>query len=499
MGAGLDCSLRVLSFQDYANLGATSQQFAASYKSSYYLTMSFAQPITKDGFLYNGDLHVDVGNLNRHKRASIAEITAILRPDLISNKAINAQTQKDQVGHWYEAQLIHYGLPPSKDKARAKMRLLEALNNSKLAVPEGISKLEAEMKKEYASAERKAKAEYKKQMGSTDAKSGTTGKKRKQPEPEIVNNVNLSISFGPQGVISLNGTPAQQPSPTKKAKTATPKAIKLQNDPVEEGNARPKQTARRSTGSFQIGDRPGLTAKSPAQDGARKKQTAKSSRGGFQASQHSVTDAPGSSPGQTWPKQTARRSAGSVSIGDRSSTGVAKAPVVKKEPAIKKEKKAKEEPKNEDLPKLGLLNGYYDIDCPTIDSQWPDSTEEAMCLILTLDSPTMWGAYDFGMFSGIIRFPSRPMVSSNQPMSCKWRGQENGEGEMSFGDHCIGSVKFLGGGRIEGWLNLYGRCEFSGIRQAGPGNALRTAASMKQEWEGYSEETYEAAYRSRWD
>lgn len=103
--------------------------------------MSFAAPGFKDGFWYDGDLYVEVGGLNRHKRAPIAEITAILRPDLKKSKTTTAQPSKDPVGHWYEAQLLHYGLPPSKDKARAKMRLLEAVNNSSLAVPVAISRL----------------------------------------------------------------------------------------------------------------------------------------------------------------------------------------------------------------------------------------------------------------------------------------------------------------------------------------------------------------------
>lgn len=42
---------------------------------------------------------------------------------------------KDRPGHWYEAQLIHYGLPPSKTKSTAKMRLLDALNKGNVAVP----------------------------------------------------------------------------------------------------------------------------------------------------------------------------------------------------------------------------------------------------------------------------------------------------------------------------------------------------------------------------
>ena len=60
--------------------------------------MSFAAPSTSGNFLYNGDLHVDVGNFNRHKRATPTEISALLRPDLKKAKA--GPPVKDQVGHW---------------------------------------------------------------------------------------------------------------------------------------------------------------------------------------------------------------------------------------------------------------------------------------------------------------------------------------------------------------------------------------------------------------
>lgn len=140
--------------------------------------MSFAPPISRNGFHYNGDLYVEVGNLNRHKRASIAEITALLRPDLTKSKGRRTPS-KDEFGHWYTAQLIHYGLPPSQDKARAKVRLLEALNASK-TVPPVIKKLEDSLQKEYQAAERKAKAAYKK--ANTLITEGKN-KKRKQPEP----------------------------------------------------------------------------------------------------------------------------------------------------------------------------------------------------------------------------------------------------------------------------------------------------------------------------
>ncbi|KAL8781683.1 MAG: hypothetical protein Q9213_005900 [Squamulea squamosa] len=174
--------------------------------------MSFAPSIARDGFYYNGDLYIEVGNLNRHKRASISEITAILRPNLKQSKAASTTLQpKDPVGHWYEAQLIHYGLPPSKDKARAKMRLLEALNTSELNIPAHISQLEERLKKEYAPV--------------------TASKKRKQPEPS--NTFKVNINFGPVNANSYQisepraGTTTDVTQPlvkkTKKTATATAK------------------------------------------------------------------------------------------------------------------------------------------------------------------------------------------------------------------------------------------------------------------------------------
>lgn len=145
--------------------------------------MAFAAPVVRDQFLYTGgDLFVDVGNLNRHKRASVAELTTLLRPDLKKSKGGGEQS-KDQVAHWYEAQCLHYGLPPSKDKARAKLRLLEALNTSKLEVPARLASLESEMKKEFVAAERKARAHHKASLQGPGANEAPpASKKRKASE-----------------------------------------------------------------------------------------------------------------------------------------------------------------------------------------------------------------------------------------------------------------------------------------------------------------------------
>ncbi|CAF9939307.1 hypothetical protein IMSHALPRED_001289 [Imshaugia aleurites] len=122
----------------------------------------------------------------------------------------------------------------------------------------------------------------------------------------------------------------------------------------------------------------------------------------------------------------------------------------------------------------------------------------SLSLILTLDGAKIWGAYDFGQFSGNLLLESRPYGASNEALPLKWRGRENDEGEMDFGDHCYGHIAFNGNGRISGMLNLFGDCEFFGVRQPGPGTALRPAASMKQEWVGYNTSAYSYEESNRW-
>lgn len=76
--------------------------------------------VVRGDFVCQHVLFANVGEMKRHPRASVAELTSLLRPE----SAQKSTAPKDQVGHWYEAQLLHYGLPRSKEKNTAKMRLL---------------------------------------------------------------------------------------------------------------------------------------------------------------------------------------------------------------------------------------------------------------------------------------------------------------------------------------------------------------------------------------
>src|ERR1700761_1031520 len=109
-----------------------------------------APEIRNGDFVYRDAFFVDLGANKRHPRASASELKELLLPK-------SGSPPKDQVAHWYEAQLVHYGLPRSKDKNTAKVRLTNALTSKAIAVPKEIATLEGAMKKEWASALRKAK------------------------------------------------------------------------------------------------------------------------------------------------------------------------------------------------------------------------------------------------------------------------------------------------------------------------------------------------------
>ena len=481
--------------------------------------MAFAPPVSRGNFYYHDGLYVDVGNLNRHKRASVEEIRTILRPDLKKSKTAPLAPPKDQVGHWYEAQLIHHGLPPSKDKARAKMRLLEALNSSRLAVPPNIAQIEAEMKREYAAAERKAKAQIKSSnMPATKEESLVVGKKRKQAEPSA------NSSFGNQDRGTADAADSQ--SQTKKAKKAQLASTNSKTDKTTPVKPSSKSTESKTQKSL-----------SPGAERERPKQTAR--KGPIQTARSSKLHAawledPSRGPGPINPAtgvsyaHPSEMGMGAVEEAPRIPPSQHKARrekeleakrerdrkklIVKEESKPKKETKVKHESstspssrirpgpsgnptRSPNGPSLGLINGIYDLSCQTVEENW-DSTD--LTLTLTLDGTTVWGAYDLGMFSGILFLPDRPWQASNSPLPFTWRGRENGEGEMDFGDDCEGEISFLGNGVIEGWISVYGRCSFEGRRRHEAGTAVRPARSMRAEWDGYNDEAYEEERVGRW-
>jgi hypothetical protein len=106
---------------------------------------TFAPPARRGDFLYSSVLYADPGKGNHHARASVAELAALLQPEAPNlytkgRKPEVATPGKDPVCHYYSAQLLHYGLPFTKEKNAVKVRLLNAMNSIQLEVPAWVLK-----------------------------------------------------------------------------------------------------------------------------------------------------------------------------------------------------------------------------------------------------------------------------------------------------------------------------------------------------------------------
>jgi len=186
-------------------------------------------------------------------------------------------------------------------------------------------------------------------------------------------------------------------------------------------------------------------------------------------------------------------------------------PKAKTEPGIKKERiapstprKIKAEPSIRDngappsaspsTTSLGLINGFYTVTCPYVTGQWGCRD---LNIIVCCDTQHVWCAYDFEAFIGIFLLDHRPVQASAEQIPVRWRGRETGEGEMTTGNTNRGWISFLGGGRIEGCLEIMGDFEFEGYKVEGAG-PMRSARSEREEWESYNEEAYEYERVNRW-
>lgn len=457
--------------------------------------MASTAPVSRDGFAFaNGDLYAEASGHNRHRRATLTELETHFK----------SGSEKDHPAHWFEAQLIHYGLLPSKTKAVARMRLFDAVNkaNGGLKVPAHISKLEGELKKEWTKLDREAKKALR--GGVTPGTSGRqTRMKRKAEE-----NVDVTVNVGGINITVSKGTTNISSAPTgaKKAKKA---AAALQSaipsTPVKEktSSSRPKTVTPKPRPSPTP-----ISVQTPRQSQApqgRKIQTARkfvhhpvTALGhGYHSGPMGRYDEPPppftehATSDYSRPQFISSESSSSGSSGSISSSSDQSSPRYRTA-----EQSSSDNGSPVYLESLGLLNGRYDISCPYVSEQWPRYGEDFE-LVLTLASRNLWGHFDLGVIRGAFFLDERPYRSSHNELSFIWRGRED-EGPIIYGNSNRGSIKFLGGGRVEGHLDYQG-IEFYGERL--PGQSMTSDISpreMEREFEGYNEDEYARESRDRW-
>ncbi|KAH6842537.1 hypothetical protein B0I37DRAFT_198764 [Chaetomium sp. MPI-CAGE-AT-0009] len=430
--------------------------------------MSLIPPSVRDGWSYSGDFHVEASGNNRHRRATIPELKAVFD---------GTDGQKDRPAHWYEAQLIHYGLPPSKTKGTAKMRLFDAVGKGNLAVPAHILKVEAELKKEWNKREREAKQAAKKSLPSA-----TPAKKSSKRKADDVQggafsgtniNISLNLSLGPQGNVQV----APAGPAAKKAKTTPaakkPASKKVTPTPATKAAPPKKQTARRGTSraraSKSASSRPAAAAPATPADKPPARQTARRSRPFNRASQ--------SRPAAAASPQTPRFD----TTPSRWDSADSPPPPYPGSPSYLDDNDRDDDSRLSGLPPLGLLNGRYQLRCAA-PAAYADYEEDSG-IILTLDGDALWGSFEIGPLKGILRLDERPWSSSYQPLYFEWRGEDAQGGEHS--ETSDGSyIKFLGNGEVTGVIGFYNTMlEFDGYRVSGQDTRSEVSAfTMRRQW-----------------
>ncbi|PFH57067.1 hypothetical protein XA68_15570 [Ophiocordyceps unilateralis] len=512
-----------------------------------------APPVAAEGFAYaEGVFFAEASGQNRHGRASNHELKT----------HFTSGSDRDHPAHWFEAQLIHYGLKQSKNKAVARTRLLDALNSGSLTVPPHITRLEADLKKEWTRLNREAKKGSQTAGKATETAAGVKRKKDSTPEPASKKSKPAAAPKKQTPKPAADKKNAKKPASKTTAVARTTAAKQSSSTmahcvggssqglsrntviPSASSPPRPprtKQTARcvGRGGSSQGLDR--NTVVPPASPPPRTKQTARCvGRGGISrgSSRGTVVPSPSSPPPK---KQTARRSGAFMARGripaPRMSPGTdnnnsnnswdgrrgvwvehvdlhyesadsqdevdsdgdhymhddAPPPY---SPIYGNDAAHRDEDGGGGLAPLGLLNGSYEVDCPYVDSEWPHYGSD-FALTLTLAGRQLWGSFSLGVIDGVMYFPERPYQSSYGQVPFLWRGQED-NGPINYGNGHGGWVKFLGDGNIQGQFD-YMSIKFTAYRLPGQGTRSDIdAATLKREWDGYTEARYEEENRSRW-
>ncbi|KAI0392487.1 hypothetical protein F5Y17DRAFT_459809 [Xylariaceae sp. FL0594] len=479
--------------------------------------MALAPPVSRDGFSFvSGELFAEVSGHNRHRRANVIEL---------KEHFSKPGSDRDHPAPWFEAQLIHYGLPPSKTKSVARMRLFDAVNSGKLAVPAAIKALEAELKKEWMKSDREAKKAVK-----TAAAAGTKRKAESSNVDLTLNVGGINITVSANAASSAAVASSAKKSKTSETSTASTKAASNKDDDPDgtsyavilprrpaivytvfaSREAREKD-ADSTPGWISQGPSRGNTYTStrtapPAADIRGVGTPGSTPRSGLARARHSRPfhpggrspapdpaamahdwngdddDLPPPPPYREYEDEGGRSSdyhSGSYEDKGSSHNNYHNNTQYMSSSSLS----SSSQPPYPALEPLGLLNGRYDMTLFLPDVSFATTHSHPLYLTLTLSGRELWGKFDLGAASGILRFETRPWESSHDALVFTWRGR--GAGPYGDTDENEGYIRFLGGGRIEGELGLppsSSLVAFRGKRLPGQGTRSDVdARSMRDE------------------
>ncbi|KAF5554069.1 hypothetical protein FNAPI_6541 [Fusarium napiforme] len=445
-----------------------------------------APPVAEDGFAFaDGVFFAQSSGQNRHRRATATEL----------KEHFTSGNDKDHPAHWFEAQLIHYGLPPSKTKSVARMRLFDAVNAGSLKVPANAKKGAASKPVAQATP---VKTETKKPTAASA--------KRKADDDEGNATAKKPKTVTPKTATPKAKAPAKTPAQAPAKNTATTAAKDPETGPAPTP-ARKLQTARCVRGGASQSAGRGASTATPEPVKPRTKQTAPRGNGSRWSTGQSrqIPRDPSPEPLRFATPQTARRG-GSFAARGRipAPSNYDDAPPPYSEfpyqdgisISSSDEDNGSDDVVEVSLAPLGLLNGDYEVESRDVTKQWDFDPDEFQ-LTLTIAGNRLWGRFNLGVYEGVLLIEERPMRSSHDRVWFKWRGRED-QGPVIYGDRNQGWMEFLGDGRIEGWLD-HQSLSFQARRLPGQGTRSSIdARALQDEWNGYSYRLYEEENRARW-
>ncbi|KAJ7461491.1 hypothetical protein FB451DRAFT_1371227 [Mycena latifolia] len=164
-------------------------------------------------------------------------------------------------------------------------------------------------------------------------------------------------------------------------------------------------------------------------------------------------------------------------------------------------KKGKTQPAQ--LQANGELSGKFNVLAPFLTEQWEDDTRDPMWLKLCPSSTAahLWGAFDFGVISGVLRSTAPLPTCVGEAAAFKWRGRESGTGESTFGADNVVRITFLGGGKFRAQMDSeLGNFDLAGTKLEGTKGkvAPKSVREWKTTWRGINPRAYERENRARW-